>query len=45
MEIHFPQQENEDFILEQLRAPEEAPKYPLPPEIIKILDTVKAKLS
>lgn len=40
MEDYYAFQENEEFILEQIRAPEQA-KYPLPPEIIAILDKVK----
>ncbi len=44
METRFPHQEDEDFILEQIRAPEEAPKYPLPPEIIAILERVREGL-
>lgn len=44
METRFPHQEDESFILEQVRAPEEAPKYPLPPEIIKILEMVRDTL-
>lgn len=43
METRFPHQENEDFILEQLRAPEEM-KYPLSPEIIAVLDRVKTSV-
>ena len=44
METVFPQLETEEFILEQVRAPEESPKYPLPPEIIKILEIVRDSL-
>jgi len=40
METHFPHQNDECFILEQLRAKENV-KYPLPPEILDILDRVK----
>lgn len=40
MEIHLPHQEDTDFILEQLRAPDSM-KYPLPPEIVAMLDRVK----
>lgn len=40
MQNFYPFQENEDFILEQLRAPEQV-KYPLSPEIIAILDKVR----
>lgn len=44
METVFPQLETEEFILEQVRAPEEAPKYPLSPEIIRILEMVRDSL-
>lgn len=45
MDVYFPHQDSPEFILEQIRAPEGGVTYPLPPEIMAILDKVKEKLT